>query len=473
MSADDIGSLCFKPKPHAGSTCYKPSTNLRQRMKRILSRLKIALQFIYTSIGFYPTLISMLFFGLAVLMIYFETRGISKSLEDELPFFIISHGETANMILSSIATGIFSLIVFSFTMVMLVLNQASANFSPRVIPGLISSKSNQKVLGLYLGTLIYTLVVMVNVRSEHYDTDLPGLAVFLAMCFTILCLAFFVYFIHSISTSIQIGNILESIYRMTLDKLENELEQDEGNTIPAIFETGDWHELDSNYTGYFQRVDRDALVELSQKYGTVLEFLQPLGHFVIKGLPLARVEGQLSDKGAFCEELYNHLSFYQEEIADLNYLYGFKQITESAVKALSPSVNDPGTAIKAIDYLTDLFLVRMRLTDEKIFHDKEGTLRLRLDEVSFAELMSLCLGPIRVYGRQDPIIVLRLLNLFKNLAIKAKDNAKRLNPITKEAALVLTDADEHIKNPGDRRKINEMAKTLSATVQLPETLPLL
>jgi uncharacterized membrane protein len=74
------------------------------------------------------------------------------------------------------------------------------------------------VLGLYLGTLIYTLVVMVNVRSEHYDTDLPGLAVFLAMCFTFLCLAFFVYFIHSISTSIQIDNILESIYGMTLNQ---------------------------------------------------------------------------------------------------------------------------------------------------------------------------------------------------------------------------------------------------------------
>lgn len=440
-------------------------------MKRIISRLKLVIQFIYASIGFYPTLISLLFFGIAVLMIYFETRGISKALEDELPFFIISHGETANMILSSIATGVFSLIVFSFTMVMLVLNQASANFSPRVIPGLITSKSNQKVLGLFLGTLIYTLVVMVNVRSEHYDTDLPGLAVFMAMCFTILCLAFFVYFIHSISTAIQIGSILESIYKLTLHKLRQELEQDEGKELPALFDNAKWQLLDSSHSGYMQKVDKNAVIELCREHDVVLEFLQPLGHFVIKGLPFARVAGQLKDKDAFCDELNTQVSYYQEELAEINYLYGFKQITESAVKALSPGINDPGTAIKAIDYLTDLLIVRMRLTDEKIFHDKEDVLRLRLDEVSYPELLNQCLGPIRVYGRKDPVIVLRLLNLLKNLCLTAIAHPERLGPIASEALLIVADADDSVQNLGDREKINHMIDALNKSNLLPRSLP--
>jgi uncharacterized membrane protein len=440
-------------------------------MSRLFSRIRLALQFIYTSIGFYPTLISLIFFGLAVLMIYFETRGISKLLKDDLPFFIITHGETATMILSSIATGIFSLIVFSFTMVMLVLNQASSNFSPRVIPGLISSKSNQKVLGLYLGTLIYTLVVMVNIRSEHYSADLPGLAVFLAMCFTILCLAFFVYFIHSISVAIQIDNILESIYKMTLDKLRKEIKQDQGTKLPAIFETGKWKELNSNYSGYLQNVDKAALVELCKEHDVVLEFLQPLGHFVIKGLPFARVTDNLKEVDKFCDELDKHTNFYLEELADINYLYGFKQITESAVKALSPSINDPGTAIKAIDYLTDLFIVRMGLTDEKLFHDKEDILRLRLDEVNYNELLSLCLGPLRVYGKEDPVIMLRLLNLLKNLYLKAESYPKCISAIKEEVLLVRKDADATISNPGDREKVNVMLKALNDKGMLILNLP--
>ncbi|MBD1396176.1 DUF2254 domain-containing protein [Pontibacter sp. JH31] len=442
-------------------------------MSKLFSRLKLVLQFIYTSIGFFPTLISLLFFGLAVLMIYFETRGISNYLKDDLPFFIITHGETANMILSTIASGIFSLIVFSFTMVMLVLNQASSNFSPRVIPGLISSKSNQKVLGLYLGTLIYTLVVMVNVRSEHYDADLPGLAVFLAMCFTILCLAFFVYFIHSISASIQIDNILEGIYNTTLAKLHKEIELDEGAKLPAIFETGNWLDLESRHTGYLQHVDRKSVISLCQQHNVVLEFLQPLGNFVIKGLPFARVTNTLKDKDSFCENLDVLLHYYQEELAEINYLYGFKQITESAVKALSPSVNDPGTAIKAIDYLTDLFIVRMGLTDEKIYHDDEGTLRLRLDEVSFEELMGACLGPLRVYGKEDPVILLRLLNLFQSLCYGVAKHPKYKDILYNEASHILQDANATIKNPGDRGKLNAMAKALNTTDALPRKLALL
>jgi uncharacterized membrane protein len=442
-------------------------------MRKFLSRLKLVFQFIWTSIGFYPTLISLLFFGLAVLMIYFETRGISNLLKDELPFFIITHGETATMILSSIATGIFSLIVFSFTMVMLVLNQAGSNFTPRVIPGLISSKSNQKVLGLYLGTLIYTLVVMVNIRSQFYDANLPGLAVFLAMCFTILCLAFFVYFIHSISLSIQIGSILQSIYEATIQELRKEIKEQQGTELPTGFQTAVWHDLKGDRSGYLQKIDRHAIVKLCQKHDVVLEMLQPLGHYVIKGTPFARISKQLEDEALFCEELSNHISFYQEELVHDNYLYGFKHITESAVKALSPSVNDPGTAIKAIDYLTDLFIVRMRLTDEKLYFDKEGAVRLRLDQESFAELLSTCLISLRLYGKQDSIILLRLLFLLKKIIYTAAESPKHLQALYKEGRFLLHDAEENTKNPGDRAKINRMLKELNAMAGMEQKLPLL
>ncbi|WP_018477923.1 DUF2254 domain-containing protein [Pontibacter roseus] len=442
-------------------------------MTNLLSRFRHAFQFIVTSIGFYPTLISLLFFALAVFTIYLETQGLSNSLKEEMPFIIITHGETATMILSSIATGVFSLIVFSFTMVMLVLNQASSNFSPRVIPGLISSKSNQKVLGIFMGTLIYTLVVMVNIRSEYYDADLPGLAVFLAMCFTFLCLASFVYFIHSISTAIQIDNILESIYKVTLDKLRQEIEQDEGVVPPGASEVKDWHPLKSISSGYLQEIDREPIIKLCQKHDVVLEFLQPLGQFVVKGIPFARISRKLEREADFCQALNSHINYYQEELTSLNYLYGFKQITESAVKALSPGINDPGTAIRAIDYLTDLLVVRMQLTEEKVFHDEEQVLRLRLDEVKFADLLSLCLGPVRTYGKSDPIILQRLLHLLQNVLFLAPDFRKYIPALHKEALLVIQDAACSIHNPGDIELLNNKLREMNALEALHPKLPLL
>lgn len=443
-------------------------------MERLLSRIQFAYKYIINSIGFYPTIIAFFFFVLALVMLYLESTGLSATLKDNLPFMIITNGATARLVLSTITGGIISLTVFSFTMVMLVLNQASANFTPRVIPGLISYKSNQRVLGLYLGVLIYTLVIMVNVRAEYYNIDLPGFSIFLAMCFTILCLAFFVYFIHSISQSIQIESILESIFKVTADGLKEEIKKDKGSDVPNIFNHKEgWYFLESPETGYVQSLDKEAVLAICREYDVVLYFDQPLGNFLVKGVPFARINKQLDNESGFAQKLFGHVSFYREERPDVNYLFGFKHITESAVKALSPGINDPGTALKAIDYLTALFALRMQLTDEKILYDDSGAARIRFDHETFDELYSITLSPIRLYGKGSSVIVLRLLYLLRSLLFKVQQHPQLKHILYNEAELLVYDANEEIKNPGDRKKINAQLKELNKMDVLDKTLPLL
>ncbi|WP_187260530.1 DUF2254 domain-containing protein [Pontibacter beigongshangensis] len=443
-------------------------------MKKLFSRLKFLYQYIIGSIGFYPTLIALLFFALAMFMIYLETRGLSERIKENLPFFIITNGETARMVLSSITTGLISLVVFSFTMVMLVLNQASSNFSPRVIPGLITYRSNQKILGLFLGTLLYTLVVMVNIRSDLYSEDLPGLAIFLAMCFTIICLSFFVYFIHSISQSIQIDNILESIYGVTRQvMLQEEKDAEQPLRPQPAFDAAEWHEVLSPRTGHLQSLDGKPIAALCREHQVLVEFMQPLGSFVVEGTPFLRVNRPVANLDSFCEELLDHVNFYQAEIVEVNYLYGFKQITESAVKALSPSINDPGTAVRAIDYLTDLLALRMRLPDEELLFDEEDTARVRLKKEDFGQLCAICLSPIRLYGKGDVVIVLRLLFLLKNLLYKAQAAPERVSDIYRQAELLLHDAGQEIANPGDREKVNRQVSELNSLKILRQSLALL
>ncbi|RIJ41677.1 DUF2254 domain-containing protein [Pontibacter oryzae] len=443
-------------------------------MDLFLSKFKFAYKYIINSIGFYPTLISLFFFVLALFMLYFEALGLSNALKDNMQFMIITNGATARLILSSITTGIISLTVFSFTMVMLVLNQASANFTPRVIPGLISYKSNQRVLGLYLGVLIYTLVIMVNIRSEYFGNKLPGFAIFLAMCLTIVCLAFFVYFIHSISQSIQIESILESIFGVTRDKLLQEIKSDTDAGLPNIFgDQTDWHMLDSPETGYIQNLDKESVLELCRQHDVVLYFDQPLGSFLIKGIPFARTNKPIDTLEGFIEKLFGYMSFYREERPDVNYIFGFKHIAESAVKALSPGINDPGTAIKAIDYLTALFALRMELTDEKVLYDKDGAGRIRFDHETFEDLYTLTLSPIRLYGKSSSVIVLRLLYLLKSLLHKVKPYPHLNGILYREAQLLIHDADASILNPGDRQKIRSMLEELNKMNVLDKSLPLL
>lgn len=442
-------------------------------MRKVFSKLRFAYYYIVNSIGFFPTLISLFFALLALVMLYLETLGLSKALQDNLPLVIISNGDTARLILSSITTGIISLTVFSFTMVMLVLNQASSNFTPRVIPGLISYKANQRVMGLYLGTLIYTLIIMVNVHSDYYSIPLPGFSIFLAMCFTILCLGFFVYFIHSISLSIQIESILESIFEVTRQKLEGEVSRYGDKAENTIRQNFEWIPVESPITGYLQSVEEESIIKLCRQHNTVLCFEQPLGSFVIKGIPFAKLgKGQYSvDK--FMDELAAHLNFYREERPDVNYLYGFKHITESAVRALSPSLNDPGTAVKAIDYLTSLFILRMRLGDERVLCDEKGEARVLILQETFEQLMALCLGPIRLYCKSDGIVVLRLLYLFRSLLLKVEEHPHLRPVLFNEANLLLLDADKAIANKGDRSRINDQVRELNSMGGLQHSLPFL
>ncbi|MFD2515612.1 DUF2254 domain-containing protein [Pontibacter locisalis] len=443
-------------------------------MEELFSRIKFGFKYIVSSIGFYPTVIALLFFVLAILMLYLEANGLSVKFKDNLPFMIITDGETARLVLSTIAAGIISLTVFSFTMVMLVLNQASANFTPRVIPGLISYKSNQRVLGLYLGVLIYTLVIMVNVRSEYYNIQLPGFSIFLAMCFTIVCLGFFVYFIHSISQSIQIESILESIFIVTSDTLKQEIEWDKGSEVPNIFSAkSGWYNLESPETGYLQSLDNDAVLAICKKHDIVVYFDQPLGAFLVKGVPFARINKNLENEGDFAKNFFKHVNFYREERPDVNYLFGFKHITESAVKALSPGINDPGTAIKAIDYLTALFALRMQLTDEKILYDEDGAARIRFEHETFGVLYSISLSPIRHYGKGSSVVVLRLLYLLRSLLFKVQPYPHLIPILRKEAELLIFDANEEIKNPGDREKINSQIMEVNKMNVLFEPLTLL
>ncbi len=191
-------------------------------MNKLTYKIKVWYHLLANSIGFYPTLISIIFFIFSLVMIFLESRGGTKYFIKHFPVLMISSKDTARIILSTIAGGVISLTVFSFTMVMIVFNQAATNYSPRIIPGLISRKFHQVVLGFYVGTLIYCFIIMINIDSEHFGISVPAFAVFIGVFFGIICLILFVYFIHSISNSIQIGNILQEIYIQTLDGMKQE-----------------------------------------------------------------------------------------------------------------------------------------------------------------------------------------------------------------------------------------------------------
>jgi uncharacterized membrane protein len=174
---------------------------------------------VYTSAHFtvcalYPTLIALGFLALCLLVMRIEYQPWLMSLKHHVDAGLVRNAENARLILGTLFGGIMTLMVFSFSMVMVVLNNASASLSPRVIPGLINDKGHQKTLGFYLGTILYSLLLITSIE-QNSSTRAPSLGVLISLGLGIACVGLFVHFIHSISRSIQVEYILNNLYHDT------------------------------------------------------------------------------------------------------------------------------------------------------------------------------------------------------------------------------------------------------------------
>lgn len=170
------------------------------------------------SIAFYPVAIAGLFALVAIAVLAIETHPAAKSLRDALPAGL-SDPDNARELLGTLITSIISLTVFSFSMVMVVLNGAASRLTPRVLPGLISDSRNRVILGIYLGSILYYLMMIAVVNKNEPD-NLPTIGLLLGLLFGLLCLAMFVVFIRSVSQSIQVDWVLSQLYNGALKNLE-------------------------------------------------------------------------------------------------------------------------------------------------------------------------------------------------------------------------------------------------------------
>jgi uncharacterized membrane protein len=425
-------------------------------MKYFFNRIYILLSNIQSKIAFYPSVFAIFGFLFAFLLIYFENRGASKYLLDHIPMLVVDNGDTALSILTVCITGLISMMVFSFSMVMVLLNQASSNYSPRLLPGLISDKNHQVILGTYLATIIYCIFVAVSIQPEGDSYQTPGFSVLLGIISTVMCIGAFIYFIHNISQSIQINNILDRIFRESKARL-NFLLKNEENEDQDFPETDNWFEYHSEKSGYFQNLSSENLIDICRDKETQFEILPVKGIFILNGIPLFKSKKELDEETV--KKVLSNFSLARGELVGNNYLLAFKQITEVIVKAMSPGINDPGTALNALDYLTELLALRMQKRDRQFLKNEDKVL-IKMRSVDFDELVYQVLAPIRAYCKHDIIIVQKLGMLFYYLKSQKAVNEKYYEVLNTEAKNLIADAKSAISNEADIKKINAIEKQL-------------
>ncbi|WP_375562341.1 DUF2254 domain-containing protein [Bernardetia sp. OM2101] len=386
------------------------------------------------SIIFLPSLMAIFSVGLSISMMTFENSTVSQQLKEILNVALVTGTDNARFVLNAFIGGIISLMVFNFSMVMVVLNQTATAFSPRVVPGILTNKSYQVVLGTYLGTILYCLLLILNIGKIEDEVHIPQLSIFIGMCFGVLSLVLFIYFIHSISQSVQVDNIILLIYNKTFNELKSK-EVSKYQDYQTVFDkVSDWQTVFSNQSGYFRECNRKKVVKLAQKYDLEIFIKLEEGAFLVIGTPLLKINRKISQEAI--DEILEEFVFYDNEYIQDNYVYGVKQLCEIATKALSPGINDPETAIRTINYMTLLFVEKALREGVYCYTDKEEKIRLWEETYSLYNLMYRYISPILYYGKSDIMVMERLFSMVECLLsaerIKGKLDIAKINSLLLE-----------------------------------------
>lgn len=363
------------------------------------------------SIAFFPAILALSFLVLSYLSISFDFSETGQQLKSQFDWLKLRDASTARSIISSVTAGIISLTVFSFSMVMIVLNQTASQMSNRILNELIGSRYQQIVLGIYVGTIVYSLFLLSSIRDIDSGLRIPVFSTYLLMLFTVLDVFLFIYFLHYITQSVKYEVIIRRIYAETKNSLKCtctlKVQQQETFSVEYV------HYINSNSSGVYEGFDKDTLISICSAGDCSVFLMHTPGTYILKGFPVAKTSKKLSEE--LSEKVSNAVNINESESISKNYFYGLRQLTEVAIKALSPGINDPATAIESLRALFRLYAYRIRIFPECIINIEEGDLKISTKELTFEKIFSETVLPVWDYGKDDRMIQNELHDLLIQL----------------------------------------------------------
>lgn len=382
----------------------------------INKKIRLFYDKITKSIAFYPAIIAVGFLLLSWIMLKFDFSEAGKNIKSNLSWLSLKDADTARNIISTIAAAILSLTVFSFSMVMIVLNQAASQMSNRVLSSMIGNRFQQTILGFYIGTIVYALFLLSTIRDISSGIYVPALSIYLLIFLTVVDIFLFIYFLDYVTQTVKYETVIHRVQSQTRSVMEKSF-------TTKNLKTCDWSilpyvEIKMENSGYFQTVNIKNLLEIGATFDLHFQFLHEKGVYLLKDMPLVKVYSNTIIDKKLHDKIFSEVYCYNGQPIDVNAIYGFKQLAEISIKSLSPGINDPGTAVLAMQSLFDLFLYFEKHDLQESFVDDNDVARLFIPSISFEDLFRMCIFPIWNYGKKDQYIrneLSRLLDQVQTL----------------------------------------------------------
>jgi uncharacterized membrane protein len=327
--------------------------------------------------------------------------------------------QSSQLILSSIATSIMTVVSIIFAILLMTLTLASTQFSPRILISFVRDRVTQWTLGLFLGVFSYCLAVLPAVRSAPH-IFVPVLSVTLAMFLALVAVAWLVFFIHHISQAISVNHIVDRIGRDTeqviFGLMPYPYTEYHGAMPPRKEDTGG-AAIACHRSGYVRFIDIGRLMRLAKDQRVHIRVERGVGKFIPAGAPLAWVSLDNRLSPSHVSELLGAFDIGPTRTLQQDVEFGVIQIVDIALRAISPAVNDPSTAISCIDQLSSILIVWCaRAPPGRVLFDPPHAPRLSVPWIDLDGLFNTAFEQIRHYASGDLAVNLRLLRAMNDIA---------------------------------------------------------
>ena len=342
------------------------------------------------------------------------TGAVLSSLEEKFPLvstwvpatLFPSHADpqVAQVILAGIAASMMTVVSIVFAILLMTLTLASMQFSPRIIVSFAKDRVTQWTLGIFLGTFSYCMAALPAAHSQPIPFE-PVATVLGAMVLALMCVGWLLFFIHHISQAISVNHIVDRIAKETEGVIDDMMpwphHVDRLKHTETIIPFPEEVVVPSRESGYIRFIDTRRLAVLAKQYRVKIRVLRRVGHFVPAGIPLMMVSkgDRLPPEGP--ERLLAAFDFGPTRTLQQDVEFGVLQIVDIALKAISPAVNDPSTAISCVDQLSRIMIrFASRQPPEEFLFDPPGVVRVSVGWIQFERIIDAAFEQIRMYSRQ-------------------------------------------------------------------------
>jgi uncharacterized membrane protein len=384
------------------------------------------------SLWFLPAIFAAAAIGAANLTIWLDAQV-------ELPIGVrpdlVSDPGTAATFAAAIAAATLAFVAVVFATTLVAIQLAASQYSPRTVRIFIRSRVTRVTLGLFLATFVFSLIVLVSNRASVSAAKqfAPVVSVATLLALTLATVFGFVAYLHGVVRLMRVQYLLEAIAAESRRAIEENFPPAPAylDAEPPPPDPAPRRLCYTGKAGVVSATDLYGLAEQCRQQDCWLELTVGVGEYLAHGTPVALVHG--GNLGA--RDVTRFFLIRGERTFVQDPAFGFRQLVDVAIRALSPAVNDPTTGVQAIDRLSDLLAITGNRPDPTGLRvDSAGTVRVKRKLRNFEALLVLSLTEVIRYGADAPQVVRRLHGMLDEL--QATLPAERHAAIARQRSLL-------------------------------------